>query len=128
MSTLRSHLAYKPQPLKFGTNGRRGEVVHLTQLEVYTNVVAEMHYLHSLPQSEGGIRAGDDFSFAHDLCPSSTKYVENGRGALGQTVEKALKDTGMHPINLGDPHACADVLGYQARQGQHHGHRQPHSI
>ena len=42
---LRFHLAYEPQPLKFGTSGRRGEVVHLTQLEIYTNVVAEIHYL-----------------------------------------------------------------------------------
>jgi phosphomannomutase len=68
--SLRSHLDYEPQPLKFGTSGRRGKVVHLTQLEVYTNVVAEIHYLQSLPQSEGGIQAGDDFYFAHDLAPA----------------------------------------------------------
>ena len=98
---LRSHLAYEPQPLKFGTSGRRGEVVHLTQLEIYTNVVAEIHYLQSIPQSEGGIRAGDEFYYAYDLRPSSTEYVENGRGALCQAVEQALKDTGMRPINLG---------------------------
>jgi phosphomannomutase len=98
---LRFHLAYVPQPLKFGTSGRRGEVVHLTQLEIYTNVIAEIHYLQSLPQSEGGIQAGDDFYFAHDLRPSSTEYVQNGRGALCQAVEQALKDTGMRPINLG---------------------------
>ncbi len=79
---LRSHLAYKPQPLKFGTSGRRGEVVHLTQLKIYTNVVAEINYLQSLPQSEGGIHAGDDSYYAYDLRPSSTEYVENGRGAL----------------------------------------------
>ncbi|KAH6665670.1 hypothetical protein B0J14DRAFT_210044 [Halenospora varia] len=101
MDTLRSHLAYKPQPLKFGTSGRRGEVVHLTQLEIYTNVVAEIHYLQSLPQSEGGIQAGDDFYYAHDLRPSSTELVENGRGGLCQAVEQALKNTGMRPINLG---------------------------
>ncbi|KAH8801466.1 hypothetical protein F5884DRAFT_806732 [Xylogone sp. PMI_703] len=98
---LRSHLAYEPQPLKFGTSGRRGLVVHLTQLEIYTNVVAEIRYLQSLPQSEGGIQAGDDFYYAYDLRPSSTEYVENGRGALCQSVEQALKDTGMHPISLG---------------------------
>jgi phosphomannomutase len=98
---LRSHLAYKPQPLKFGTSGRRGEVAHLTQLEIYTNVVAEIRYLQSLQQSEGGIQPGDDFYFAHDLRPSSTKLVENGRGGLCQAVQQALKDTGMRPINLG---------------------------
>ncbi|MCJ1242918.1 hypothetical protein MMC30_000114 [Trapelia coarctata] len=98
---LRIHLAYKPQPLRFGTSGRRGEVVHLTQLEIYTNVLAEIHYLQSLQRFEGGIQAGDDFYFAHDLRPSSTDFVENGRGGLCQAVEQALKDGGMRPINLG---------------------------
>ena len=98
---LRFHLAYKPEPLKFGTSGRRGLVVHLTQLEIYTNVLAEIHYLQSLQRSEGGIQAGDDFYYAHDLRPSSTNYVENGRGGLCQAVEQALKDGGMRPLNLG---------------------------
>ena len=99
--TLRNHLAYKPQPLKFGTSGRRGEVIHLTNLEIYTNVLAEVRYLQSLQVSEGGIKAGDDFYYAYDLRPSSTGYVENGRGALCQAVEKAVKDGGMHALNLG---------------------------
>ncbi|KAJ0415695.1 Phosphoglucomutase, first 3 domain-containing protein [Aspergillus carlsbadensis] len=100
---LRSHLAYEPQPLKFGTSGRRGLVIHLTQLEIYTNVLAEIRYLQSLPLEKGGIKTGDDFYFAHDLRPSSTAYVEseNGRGGLCQAVEQALKDAGMHAINLG---------------------------
>jgi phosphomannomutase len=98
---LRFHLAYKPQPLKFGTSGRRGKVLDLTQLEIYTNVLAEIRYLQSLQLSEGGIRKGDDFYFAHDLRPSSTGYVENNRGGLCQAVVQALKDGGMHPINLG---------------------------
>lgn len=98
---LRFHLAYKPQPLKFGTSGRRGKVVDLTQLEIYTNVRAEIRYLQSLQLSEGGIRKGDDFYFAYDLRPSSTGYVENNRGGLCQAVVQALKDGGMNPINLG---------------------------
>ncbi|KAL2793381.1 hypothetical protein BJX66DRAFT_306058 [Aspergillus keveii] len=100
---LRSHLAYEPQPLKFGTSGRRGLVIHLTQLEIYTNVLAEIRYLQSLPLGQGGIKPGDDFYFAHDLRPSSTAYVESeyGRGGLCQAVEQALKDAGMHAINLG---------------------------
>ncbi|CEN60365.1 Putative Phosphomannomutase [Aspergillus calidoustus] len=100
---LRFHLAYEPQPLKFGTSGRRGLVIHLTQLEIYTNVLAEIRYLQSLPIEQGGIKAGDDFYFAHDLRPSSTAYVEseNGRGGLCQAVEQALKDADMHAINLG---------------------------
>ncbi len=99
--SLRDNLAYTPQPLKFGTSGRRGEVIHLTQLEIYTNVLAEIRYLKSLRVSEGGIQTGDDFYYAYDLRPSSTKLVENGRGGLCQAVEQALTDTKMHPINLG---------------------------
>lgn len=98
---LRCHLTYEPVPLKFGTSGRRGKVVDLTQLEIYTNVLAEIRYLQSLDQQEGGIKRGDDFYFAYDLRPSSTSYVEEGRGGLSQAVEQALKDEGMHPINLG---------------------------
>lgn len=99
--SLCSHLAYKPEPLKFGTSGRRGEVINLTQLEIYTNVLSEILYLQSIPKAEGGIEVGDDFYYAHDLRPSSTAYVENNRGGLSQAVEKAVKDGGMHPINLG---------------------------
>lgn len=89
---LRIHLAYKPQPLQFGTSGRRGEVIHLSQLEIYTNVCAEIRYLQSLQPFEGGIQAGDEFYFAHDLRPSSTDYVENGRGGICQAVEQTSKD------------------------------------
>ena len=98
---LRMHLAYKPQPLKFGTSGRRGLVVDLTQLEIYTNVLAEIRYLKTLQPSEGGIQVGDDFYYAFDLRPSSTRYVENSRGGICQAVEQTLKDEGMRPINLG---------------------------
>lgn len=98
---LQAHLAYEPRPLKFGTSGRRGLVVDLTQLEIYTNVLAEIDYLKSLAPGDGGIRPGEDFYFAHDLRPSSTKYVENGRGGLCQAVERAVRDSEMRPINLG---------------------------
>merc|ERR1711939_198500 len=91
--SLAAHLAYAPVPLKFGTSGRRGEVIHLTQLEIYTNMVAEVKYLQSLPISEGGIKSGDDFFFAHDLRPSSTKLVENGRGGLCQAVTLSILET-----------------------------------
>ncbi|KAE8154810.1 putative phosphoglucomutase [Aspergillus avenaceus] len=101
MATLRHHLSYEPVPLKFGTSGRRGLVVDLTQLEIYTNVQAEIRYLQSLQPSEGGIQSGDDFYFAYDLRPSSTKYVENDRGGICQAVVRALQDGGMRPVNLG---------------------------
>lgn len=100
-NSLLSHLNYKPESLKFGTSGRRGEVIHLTQLEIYINVLSEIQYLQSLPKSDGGIEVGDDFYYAHDLRPSSTAYVENHRGGLSQAVEKAVTDGGMRPINLG---------------------------
>lgn len=101
MSSLRYSLKYEPQILKFGTSGRRGKVVDLTQLEIYTNVAAEIDYLLSLEAAQGGIRTGDDFYFAYDLRPSSTKFVENRRGGICQAVEQVLRDKGMHPVNLG---------------------------
>ncbi|KAL8738966.1 MAG: hypothetical protein Q9181_000323 [Wetmoreana brouardii] len=85
---LSLHLNYKPVTLQFGTSDHRGEVVHLTQVTT-----------RGLRQC--GIRAGDDFSFAHDLRPSSTDLVEGYRGGLSQAVKTAVIDKGMHPINLG---------------------------
>jgi phosphomannomutase len=103
MRTLREKLAYIPHELKFGTSGRRGEVVHLTQLEVYLNALAELQYLQSMPQSEGGIVRGEPFFFAHDLRPSSSGYVpeQGGRGEIAQAIERAVCDAGMQPVNLG---------------------------
>ena len=102
-SSLRARLDYEPQALKFGTSGRRAEVLHLTQLEVYLNALAEVQYLQSLPRAEGGIARGDDFYFAYDLRPSSTRYVpeQGGRGEIAQAVVRALHDAGMRPVNLG---------------------------
>src|SRR5690348_12307601 len=96
-------LSYDPRQLGFGTSGRRGEVVHLTQLEVYINVCAEIEYLQSMPRAEGGIAAGDEFYIAHDLRPSSTGFVEaeEGRGEICQAVAQAARDRGMRPVNLG---------------------------
>ena len=54
--SLRSRLNYEPQVLGFGTSGRRGKVVDLTQLEVYLNALAELEYLQSLSLAEGGIQ------------------------------------------------------------------------
>jgi phosphomannomutase len=101
--SLRSHLQYEPQALQFGTSGRRGLVVHLTQLELYINALAELRYLQSLPPSEGGITHGDELYFAYDLRPSSTEYVpgEGGRGELAQAIVRAIRDAGMRPVNMG---------------------------
>jgi phosphomannomutase len=102
--SLRSTLNYEPQILRFGTSGRRGEVVHLTQLEIYINALAELRYLQSLPLAEGGIVPGNDFYFAYDLRPSSTSFAEeaNGRGEIAQAIVRAICDAGMKPVNLGD--------------------------
>jgi phosphomannomutase len=103
MSSLRLRLAYEPRELKFGTSGRRGEVVHLTQLEVYINVLAELEYLQSLEPAQGGIVSGDEFYFACDLRPSSAGYVpeQGGRGEIAQAVARAVQDAGQRPIYLG---------------------------
>jgi phosphomannomutase len=91
--TLRSSLSYSPVELKFGTSGRRGEIIHLTPLEIYLNVLAETEYLLSLPIEEGGIRRGDEFYFACDLRPSSPD--------LAVATVEALRAAGMQPVNCG---------------------------
>jgi phosphomannomutase len=101
--TLRSRLTFEPRILKFGTSGRRGEVVHLTQLETYINALAELEYLQSLPATEGGILRGEEFYLGHDLRPTSVAFSpeEKGRGELAQAVVRAIVDSGMKPVNLG---------------------------
>jgi phosphomannomutase len=100
---LLSHLNYEPQPLKFGTSGRRGLVVDLTQLEIYINALAELEYLQKLPLLQGGVMKGDEFFYAYDLRPSSTRFIaEQGeRGELAQAIELAIRDSGMKPVNCG---------------------------
>ena len=101
--SLAGRLAYQPRELQFGTSGRRGLVVDLTQLEIYINALAELNYLQALPESKGGILAGQEFYFASDLRPSSTSYVDEqgGRGEIAQAIERAIRDSGMRPVYLG---------------------------
>src|SRR5947209_19025364 len=80
LSDYRSTLTYEPFELRFGTSGRRGRVIDLTQLEIYINVLGELTYLQSLPRASGGIVCGDQFYFAHDLRPSSTAFDAGGQG------------------------------------------------
>jgi phosphomannomutase len=101
--SLRSHLNYNPRELRFGTSGRRGEVEHLTQLEVYVNVVGELMYLQSCAAGDGGIALGEEFYWAYDLRPSSSGFVSEGetRGEICQAMERAVLDAGMQSVNLG---------------------------
>ncbi|MGR9085985.1 MAG: phosphomannomutase [Gammaproteobacteria bacterium] len=101
--TLRQCLSYEPRELQFGTSGRRGEAMHLTQLEVFINAVAEIEFLQSLAKSEGGIVRGEEFFYARDLRPGSGAYVasQQGRGELAQAIEAAIRHTGMIPVNQG---------------------------
>ncbi|MBI5086398.1 MAG: phosphomannomutase [Acidobacteria bacterium] len=101
--TLASRLTHQPVPLNFGTSGRRGLLVHLTQLEVYTNALAELEFLQTLPASEGGITKGDPFFVAADLRPSSTQYDagHGGRGEIAQAILRAVRDAGLTPVFLG---------------------------
>jgi phosphomannomutase len=103
IDSLRSRLNYEPQVLGFGTSGRRGKVVDLTQLEIYLNALAELEYLQSLPLAEGGIQRGDEFYFAYDLRPSSSEFVqeEQGRGEIAQAIVAAIHNAGMQAVNLG---------------------------
>ena len=101
--TLRDSLDYEPRPLKFGTSGRRGDVADLTQLEIYIDARAELDYLLSLPRERGGIAPGEDFYFACDLRPSSSRFDPQlgGRGEMAQAVVQAITDAGLRPANLG---------------------------
>ena len=60
-------MTYTPRELRFGTSGRRGEIAHLTPLEIYINVMAELEYLRS-----AGLEPGE-FYVAMDLRPSSPR-------------------------------------------------------
>jgi phosphomannomutase len=102
-ASLRMHLSYEPRELRFGTSGRRGEVLHLSQLEIYINALGELRYLQSLPVNNGGIVPGEEFYLAHDLRFSSTHFDQNygGRGEILQIIAKAAEDAGMRPVNLG---------------------------
>ena len=90
-------------PLGFGTSGRRGLLLHLSQLEIAINALAELEFLQSLPPEEGGITPGDVFYFSHDLRPSSTRLLEQTprRGELVQALEWAIGQADMTPCNLG---------------------------
>lgn len=91
--TLRTWLSREPRELKFGTSGRRGRLVDLTQLEIYVNVLGELEYLLSLPVESGGVRPGDNCYIARDLRPSSP--------ALCQAVEEAVRDARLRPVHAG---------------------------
>lgn len=90
-------------PLSFGTSGRRGLLIHLSQLEIAINVIAELTFLQSLPVEAGGITPGDIFYFAYDLRPSSSRLIPGKpqRGQLAHAVEWAIRTAGMVPCNLG---------------------------
>ncbi len=118
-ASLRAHLDYEPQVLKFGTSGRRGEIIHLTQLEFYINATAELEYLQTLSVEDGGIRRGDEFYFACDLRPSSTRFVDAPprRGELAQAIERAIRDAGLRPVNLG-PIPTPALASYALEHGR----------
>ena len=101
--TLEAALTHIPVPLAFGTSGRRGDVVDLTQLEIYINARADLDFLFSLPRSAGGIAPGQRFFYACDLRPSSTRRVaeQGGRGELAQAVAYAIDEAGLVPVFLG---------------------------
>lgn len=118
--SLRARLDYEPVPLKFGTSGRRGWVVDLTQLEVYVNALAEVQYLQALPAAQGGLTRGEEFYFACDLRPSSTCFVahEQGRGEIAQAVAAAIADAGMKPVFLGPlPTPALAAFAFARRRG-----------
>lgn len=84
------------------------------------NALAELEYLQSLPADAGGITRGDEFFFACDLRPSSTRFVaaEQGHGELAQAIERAIRDAGLQPVNLGEiPTPALTFHALQRRRG-----------
>ncbi|GIU80494.1 MAG: phosphomannomutase [Bryobacteraceae bacterium] len=98
--TLRERLAYEPVELRFGTSGRRGRVIDLTQLEIWINVRAELEFLKTLPKAQGGIEAGEDVFLAADLRPSSVRFAaeQGGRGEILQAACEAVRAAGCTPV------------------------------
>ncbi len=117
--SLAAHLDHTPRPLQFGTSGRRGAVVDLTQLEIYLNATAELEYLQSLRPEDGGIVRGEAFFVAADLRPSSTRYApeQQGRGELAQAIIAAVQDAGMQAVYLGQIPTPA-LTAYALAQGK----------
>ena len=122
-ATLAAALTYTAIPPAFGTSGRRGDVVDLSQLEIYINVRADLDCLFSLPSAAGGIVPGQRFFYACNLRPSSTRRVaaQGGRGELAQTVASAIGDAGLVPVFLSAiPNPAAGrqgVCGWEANDG-----------
>ena len=115
--SLGEELDHPIVPLAFGTSGRRGLLVDLTQLEIFINALAELRYLQTLSQAEGGIREGDVLFFAADLRPSSTTLDAEGRGELAQAIEFAIQAAGMTPVYLGKIPTPA-LTAYALSQGK----------
>ena len=105
MSSLKAHFRFEPCSLKFGTSGRRGLVAEMPQVEIYVNALAEIEYLQSLGPEEGGIVRGEEFYFASDLRPTSSRFMEefggNGELAYGVIATAATnKNTDIPTANL----------------------------
>ena len=67
-----------PAPCASAPAAAAANLVDLTQLEIYVNVLGELEYLQSQPPGDGGIVAGDDFYIARDLRPSSPSLCAGG--------------------------------------------------
>jgi phosphomannomutase len=80
--------------------------------------LAEIRYLQTLRPSEGGVLPGDEFYLAHDLRPSSIRFVAEagGRGEIYQAIERAARDAGMRPVPLGEIPTPA-LMYFAAKRG-----------
>jgi phosphomannomutase len=108
--TLRDQLIETPTVLKFGTSGRRGQLIYLTDLEIYANVRGELVYLQSQTLERGGIREGDEFYIGRDFRPSSPR--------ISQAVDEAVKDAGMRPVHTGNvPTPALASFAFPRRKG-----------
>ena len=93
----------QPRELQFGTSGRRGEIVHLTPLEIYINVLAELEYLQSRSGMRG-LRARRRVLLSRSTCAPVR------RGSAGAVVRAVARCRHAARESRADSDAGAGVL------------------
>ena len=92
----------------------------LKYLEIYINALAEIEYLQSFPAVVGGIRRGEEFYYACDLRPSSTRYVPEqggcGEDCCGRRVHAPHAMRGVRRIASARPGAARLRVSAAARR------------
>jgi len=82
-----------PTPLRFGTSGLRGKVEDITDLEAYVNTAGFLGVM----LARGVAVPGTTVPLGGDLRPST----DSPQRSIMRAVAQAVRDAGMHVLNLG---------------------------